>query len=243
MSDVLWATPLYEYLRQCEALSLDRTILDCGAGGREPPLSLFHRHGFRTYGVEIALDPLRDATQFCREHGMPRTIFRGDMRQLPFADTTFSFAYSYNAIFFMTKPDIARSMSEMARVLRPGGLLYVNFLSVDDPDRRPFCETSPLRPWLGSEHFAHHEDREPDIYFHNFEIQRWEKRFVDKVHGYGRLKQVYLEYTARKRGSDGEKQRARTAPGHARPSRAVEDIRSLRSVSRPEQRRGKGQGD
>jgi hypothetical protein len=28
--------------------------------------------------------------------------------------------------FFMTKPDVARSMHEIERVLKPGGLVYVN---------------------------------------------------------------------------------------------------------------------
>jgi hypothetical protein len=30
---VIWATPLYECLRQCNASSLDKTVLDCGAAG------------------------------------------------------------------------------------------------------------------------------------------------------------------------------------------------------------------
>jgi hypothetical protein len=36
MIDVIWATPLYEFLRQCNASPLEKTILDCGAGGSSP---------------------------------------------------------------------------------------------------------------------------------------------------------------------------------------------------------------
>jgi SAM-dependent methyltransferase len=198
--EIIWATALYEFLRQCNASSLDRRVLDCGAGGSEPPLSLFYQYGYETYGVEIATHALDQASQFCRDEGMPLQIFRGDMRRIPFASESFSFVYSFNAIFFMTKPDVARAMREIERVLRPEGLAYVNFVSVEDPDKGPFCETAPARLLLKSERFAQHEDNEADAYFEAFEIQRKEKRIVDKVHGSGRSLQVYLEYIARKRG-------------------------------------------
>jgi hypothetical protein len=69
---------------------------------------------------------------------------------------------------------------------------------VDDPDNSPFCETAPAKALLGSERFAKHEDDEADAHFARFQILRKEKRFVDKVHGSGRLEQVYIEYIARK---------------------------------------------
>jgi SAM-dependent methyltransferase len=197
--EIIWATPLYEFLRQCNASQLERRVLDCGAGGSEPPLSLFYQYGYETYGIEIATHALDQASQFCREKEMPLNIYRGDMRSIPFASESFSFVYSFNAIFFMTKPGIARAMREMERVLRPEGLLYVNFVSVDEPDKGPFCKTAPARLLLKSERFAQHEDNEADAYFEVFEILRKEKRFEHKVHGSGRSLQVYIEYIARKR--------------------------------------------
>jgi SAM-dependent methyltransferase len=197
--EVIWATPLYEFLRQCNASSLGKEVLDCGAGGEYPPLSLFYQYGYRTYGIEIAEEALAKAQRFCRENEMQLSIFRGDMRSIPFASESFGAVYSYNAIFFMTKPDVAISMREIERVLKPGGLCYVNFESVDDPDDRPFCETAPARRLLKSERFAKHEDCEADGYFEHFEIVRKEKRIIDKVHGSGRLSQAYIEYIARKR--------------------------------------------
>ena len=199
LPEVIWATPLYEFLRQCNASALAKRVLDCGAGGTEPPLSLFYQYGYETCGIEIATHALDQASQFCRDSGMPLRIFRGDMRTIPFASESFSFVYSFNSIMFMTKPDIARSMREMERVLRPSGLLYVNFVSVDEPDKGPFCDTAPARLLLKSERFAQHEDNEPDAFFDAFEILRKEKRFEDKVHGSGRSLQVYIEYIAQKR--------------------------------------------
>ena len=199
MMEVIWATPLYKFLRYCNASPLERNVLDCGAGGSRPPLSLFYQHGYRTYGLEIARDALEKANDFCREQGMPLNILRGDMRTIPFANETFSNVYSFNAIFFMTKPDIKTAMGEMERVLRCRGLCYVNFVSLEDPDDRPFCETAPARDLLKSERFAKHGDDEPDVYFEGFHVLRKEKQYVEKVHGSGILKQVYLEYIVQKK--------------------------------------------
>ena len=198
MKKVSWATPLYKFLRHCNASSLEKNVLDCGAGGDEPPLALFYQHGYRTYGIEIAKGPLEKAHNFCRESGMSLNIMSGDMRKIPFYRDTFSNIYSYNAIFFMTKPDIKIALSEMERVLRPGGLCYVNLMSMEDPDNRPFCKTDPTSDLLKSEKFAQHEDNEADIYFQGFELLHKEKRWVDKLHGSKRVKQVYIEYIARK---------------------------------------------
>jgi ubiquinone/menaquinone biosynthesis C-methylase UbiE len=198
MPEVIRATPLYEFLRQCNESALPRTVLDCGAGGPHPPLALFHDYGYSTCGIEIQEEALWKAQQYCAEKKVLLNIFRGDMRAIPFGSQTFSFVYSYNAIFFMTKPDIERSVKEIIRVLKPGGLCYVNFKSVDDPDDRPFCESAFARHLLHSERFAKHADDEADACFGSLKIVRKEKRREDKVHGTGRLVQVYIEYIAQK---------------------------------------------
>jgi SAM-dependent methyltransferase len=199
MIEVSWATPLYEFLRQCNQSPLPKVVLDCGAGGNDPAIALFHRHGYRTYGVEISDEALEKATAFCRSRGMVLNVFRGDMRRLPFPSRSLSFAYAFYSMFFMLKPDIVRSVNEIERVLVPGGLCFVNIRSVDDPDDRRLPETSPARLLLGTDRFSKHADNEADTYFANFEILRKEKRIEDKVHGSSRLVQAYVDYIARKR--------------------------------------------
>lgn len=44
-----------------------------------------------------------------------------------------------------------------------------------------------------------HEDDEPDAYLTNFIVEPKQERYEDRIHGSGRLEQVYLEYIARKR--------------------------------------------
>ena len=169
-------------------------VLDCGAGGDNPPLQLFHEYGYKTFGVEVAEDPFNQAKKFCRKHNMKLNLLKGDMRYLPFKSESFSFVYSFNAIFFMTKNDIAVSLKEIERVLKSRGLCFVNFISVDEPDAGPFC-----KPFLGNQRFSKHEDSEPDRYFNNFEIIHKEKRITDKKSHTKRLVQAYIDYIAEKK--------------------------------------------
>jgi ubiquinone/menaquinone biosynthesis C-methylase UbiE len=190
--EVNWATPLYDFLRQCNASPLPKEVLDCGAGGDQPPLSIFAQSGYRTFGIEINPRSLAQAQEFSRTAGMPLNILQGNMRFLPFAEASFSFAYSYNAIFFNSKPDIRVILREIWRVLRRGGLCYVNFLSVDDPERNVFCPEG--RQIFHNKGFSYFNDGEAEAYFAGFEILRKEKRFLEKIFEGRWLKQITLEY-------------------------------------------------
>jgi SAM-dependent methyltransferase len=201
MPEVCWATPLYEFLKYCEETELPKIILDCGAGGERPPLALFHSFGYTTTGIDIDPEAVRKAAAFCERTGTELGISEGDMRKMPFPDGSFSFVYSYNAVGFMTKPDIAIAVSEMERVLRPAGLCFVNFDSVDDPDRSEFSESSFLRRALQSRQFARYEDDEADGYFDGFTILRKEKRLIEKLYDGDRIKQARIDYIARKVGA------------------------------------------
>jgi ubiquinone/menaquinone biosynthesis C-methylase UbiE len=170
------------------------------SGGSQPPLSLFYQFGYQTFGIEIAEKPLEEAQRFCADNNMPLGIIRGDMPCIPFPSDGFSFIYSFNAIDFMTKPDIAIAMREITRVLMSNGLCYVNFLSVDDAETwEPFCKTSPDLNLLKSEKFAHFEDNEADDYFEPYEIMRKEKRLQDKLWEGKLRRRAEIEHIARKK--------------------------------------------
>ena len=141
-----------------------------------------------------------EAQRFCADNNMPLGIIRGDMRCIPFLDNEFSFVYSFNAIDFMTKSDIALSMWEITRVLKGDGLCYVNFLSVDDAETwEPFCKTASALELLKSERFAHFEDNEADVYFEPYDILRKEKRVQDKLWEGKLRRRAEIEYIARKK--------------------------------------------
>jgi ubiquinone/menaquinone biosynthesis C-methylase UbiE len=188
------------FLWHCEQTPLPKEVLDCGAGGKRPPLALFHVRGYRTAGLELNPSFFAEAEDYCKRTGVELGIQSGDMRSIPFEDKSFSFVYAYNAVSFMAKEDIRRAISEMCRVLRPSGLCYVNVMSVDDPDDRDFSESAYLRKVLGNPRFSKYEDTEADSYFGGCEIIWKEKRTNWKPHDGGTLTRAYIDYVVRKQG-------------------------------------------
>jgi len=180
MKKVIWATPLYKFLRYCNDSPLERTVLDCGAGGDTPPLRLFLESGYKTFGIEISDHSLNKTKKICREHGLRLNMFKGDMRKLPFKDEAFSFAYSYNTLPLMSKKDVEIAMGQIERVIKPDGLCFVNFVSVDDEGPAD----------------SYYEDNEPDQYFVDFLILHKEKRII--LIG-KEQKQAYIDYIVQKK--------------------------------------------
>ena len=97
-----------------------------------PLLVRFFEAGYRTHGIEISEQRVAAAQAFCEQREIDLDIRQGDMRRIPFEDGALSFVFSYNSIFNMTKHDIGVAMAEIERVLKPEGLCFVNFLSIDD---------------------------------------------------------------------------------------------------------------
>jgi ubiquinone/menaquinone biosynthesis C-methylase UbiE len=192
------STPVYEFFKLCELTGLERRVLDCGAGGKYPPLTLFHDREYETHGIEISRSQLMRAQAFCRKNAIELNIIRADMREIPFGNESFSFVFAYESIFFLTKRDIAIAISEIERVLKPKGLCFITFRSVDDTDRRTFPKSHPVRTMLGSRTLTYHEDNEPETYFSRFKILRKKKRIRKTLVKGKKGKRAYLDYIAQK---------------------------------------------
>jgi SAM-dependent methyltransferase len=195
---IIRSTPIYEFFKLCELTALERSVLDCGAGGKYPPLTLFHDRGYETCGIEISKTQLMRAQTFCRKNNIKLNIFRADMRKIPFDDESFSFVFAYESIFFLTEDDIAVAMSEIKRVLKPKGLCFITFRSVDDTQRRTFPKSHPVRTMLGSKTLTYHEDNEPEMYFSRLKILRKKKRIRKTLVKGKKGKRAYLDYIVQK---------------------------------------------
>jgi ubiquinone/menaquinone biosynthesis C-methylase UbiE len=199
------AVQLYSFLELCEDSSLVKEVLECGAGvhpSMEPLLLRFHHLGYGCHGIEIDTERLGATRRFFEERGLEADLRSGDMRRLPFDDGSMSFVYSWNSIFHMTKQDVGQSVSEIVRVLRPEGLCFVNFLSVESESFGTGREVSPgeYLEMEGGEEVIHsyYEDGEPDQYFRGLEILHREKRVVERLWD-GRLhKRAWIDYVAKK---------------------------------------------
>ena len=205
--------PLYGFLKECIESPLEKVILDCGAGGSIPPLVLFYQHGFRTCGIDISDGEIELAMKFCRDNGMNLNLVKGDIRHIPFDDESMNFVYSINTVCHLSKRDTAGALKEMERVLRPTGLLFVNFSSVNDVyfgrgqkvGRGEFLQEYDWYLDIVKEGHvcSYYEDAEPDRYFSRFEIIRKEKRITELQierhhHAGGGWQSADICYTAQK---------------------------------------------
>lgn len=183
MKAIFRQNQLFTFLLYCNGEDLERTILDCGAGGNCPPLAIFADHGYKTYGIDIDENQIAMAKKFEEQHGLNLNIEKGDMRALSFFDESISFMFSYNSIFHMSKKEIQDSINEMKRVLKKGGLIFINFASVHDMRSTQGTKVGDgeyLQMEYGKEVLhSFFGDNEAENYFEGFEVIYKENRVRD----------------------------------------------------------------
>ena len=170
----IFPAPLYTFLDYADDVEIEKSILDCGAGGGFPKLALFAINSYESHGIELLKERLDMAEQFAEDNNLLLNIMEGNMRKLPFESERFGFVFTYNTIFHMDKSEIGEAFNEMFRVLKKGGLLYANLLSVDDERYGRGEETKPgtFTEEIDGEKYCHtffmHD--EGDYYFNNQKI-------------------------------------------------------------------------
>jgi SAM-dependent methyltransferase len=112
LSLALLAEPLAELARRGPVVILDA---GCGTGNNLQHLA---RHG-RALGVDLS----EEALAFCRSRGVAAA--RAELSALPFPDGRFDCVTSLDVIYHRWVKDDAAAVREMARVLRPGGLMLL----------------------------------------------------------------------------------------------------------------------
>ncbi|MFX0205403.1 MAG: methyltransferase domain-containing protein [Candidatus Hodarchaeota archaeon] len=183
MKDIIWPEYLYTFLKLIAPSPLEKKVLDCGAGGKCPPIALFKQKGYQSFGIDLSKDSIDAANAFAEQNHLELNIQFGDMRKLPFEDEFFSFVYTQNSICHLSKADTRIAIDEIQRVLRRGGYCLVDFMSIDCS----FCNVEEMGQLIGdfeyrttneNEDFLHsfYRDSEPDDYFSNMTIIR-----VDKI--------------------------------------------------------------
>jgi exosortase/archaeosortase family protein len=90
-------------------------------------------HGARVYGVDIS-KPIVQQAHASFDQTRPR-LSLGDVRSLPFVDNSFDAIYSMGTIEHFDESETA--VTEMARVLKPGGRLVLGVPNRHDPFLRP----------------------------------------------------------------------------------------------------------
>lgn len=99
----------------------DKHCLDAGCGGGRYSLAM-SRLGAHVTGIDISEASIADARRRCGE--MPGIKFQvGTILEMPFEDGQFDFACCSGVLHHTASPSVG--LSELARVLRPGGIVYL----------------------------------------------------------------------------------------------------------------------
>lgn len=137
-----------EYARRlCGELAhkpLDRALLDAfaeelrGAGpvcevgcGPGQVARYLHDRGVDASGLDLAPAMVAEA----RRRNPEMTFVEGDLRALPFADEALAGVVAFYSLIHLERGALVPALSELARVVRPGGALFVAF-HVGDEVRR-----------------------------------------------------------------------------------------------------------
>ncbi len=111
----------------------DLNVLDAACGTGRYALRLAEA-GARVCGVDASEEMLAHARRRAAEYGLSIDLKLGELSALPFEDARFDLVVS--ALAFCHLPDLQPAVSEMARVLRPGGRVgYLGLPSVLSTDR------------------------------------------------------------------------------------------------------------
>ena len=105
-----------------------RTALDLGAGVGRHALAMAQA-GLVTHALDGSSEGLDQIDAEAARRHLDIVTRKGQMTELPYEDSAFDYLLSFNVIYH-GDPDVVRTtLSEMRRVLKPGGTLQLTMLS------------------------------------------------------------------------------------------------------------------
>lgn len=97
-----------------------RALLDIGCNwGRWLVSSA--RAGYRPVGIDPGLDALLAAKRVGHDCGVEIHVVNAGGQALPFRDRSFGYAYSFSVLQHLPKADATQALTQVGRVLEPGG--------------------------------------------------------------------------------------------------------------------------
>ena len=101
-------------------------VLEAGCGTGRLSQKLSERYGWRMVPVDLAHEGL----EYGRGFGVER-MTQADIARLPFPDASFDAVLSMDVIVHFPRGEEHRAFSELARVLKPGGLMVIRVSALD----------------------------------------------------------------------------------------------------------------
>lgn len=100
----------------------DKVCLDAGCGGGRNTIAMAQLGAAEAHGIDIGAAGVEDARQ--RARGLPNVTFsEASIEDMPFADDMFDAVWCAGVLMHVGNEE--KALDEIARVLKPGGLLYM----------------------------------------------------------------------------------------------------------------------
>lgn len=115
----------FDYIARTLAVPPGAEFLDAGCGSCAHSVRLAAR-GFNVRAVDFSESALKMAEEYVTARGLGDRIKLGreSLLELSFPDESFSYVICWGVLMHI--PDVGRAVSELARVVRPGGFLVVS---------------------------------------------------------------------------------------------------------------------
>ena len=97
-----------------------RRFLDCGCGPGAYVLALKEQFGLDAHGIELREDKVKIAQA---RPGLEDRVAKGDLMAIDFPDNAWDYCMLNEVLEHV--PDDRRALSEVHRILKPGGLLFI----------------------------------------------------------------------------------------------------------------------
>lgn len=111
-----------------DPLGGDGRALDAGCGSGKSASTLIDM-GYRVAGIDVS----EEAVSICRSRfGAPAEFLRASVLDIPYPDSAFDYAVAVHVIGHLPDADARLAFSELGRVLRPGGALFVRDFAPGD---------------------------------------------------------------------------------------------------------------
>ena len=163
-----------------------KKILDLGCGTGRHSIFLA-QNGFDVTASDISGRGLEVTKQKAKKNGLRIETVCNDMREIPFKDETFDAVVCTWVSGHGTLEDMKKHASEMMRVVRNGGIVFVDYQSKEDEHYGigiEIEENTFINNMQGEEKIPHHYTDEKEILEmyqgNNIDIQPYKYSFYDK---------------------------------------------------------------
>jgi ubiquinone/menaquinone biosynthesis C-methylase UbiE len=147
--DTPWSSPeLAGFLAGLVELPERAIDLGCGTGA---DVVFLAQQGIDAVGLDISPKALELARTRADDAGVTATWVEGDVLDLPFADAEFDLVVDRGCLHHVPDADQPRYAAEVARVLRPGGVLLIREMNEAGRHKHAVTEASIRAMLLGTE--------------------------------------------------------------------------------------------